>query len=96
MPHPGKWCRSGARSGSIRWTIRNCTITNSRNIGISLGVSDEVALAERLGAWFEREYDNVSMGRDMLYRHPGPDAATDTVTDAASGRDDDGSVEAYA
>ena len=25
-----------------RWTIRNCTITNSRNIGISLRVSDEI------------------------------------------------------
>jgi len=24
------------------WTIQNCTITNSRNIGISLGVTDEV------------------------------------------------------
>lgn len=24
------------------WTIRNCTITNSRNIGISMGVTDEV------------------------------------------------------
>jgi RimJ/RimL family protein N-acetyltransferase len=38
------------------------------------GNSRSVALAERLGAWFEREYDNVSMGRDMLYRHPSPDA----------------------
>jgi len=29
------------------WTIRNCTITNSRNIGISLGVSDEVHFPRR-------------------------------------------------
>ncbi|MDP6635397.1 MAG: right-handed parallel beta-helix repeat-containing protein [Phycisphaerae bacterium] len=29
------------------WTIRNCTITNSRNIGISLGVSDEVHFPKR-------------------------------------------------
>ena len=60
------------------------------------GNTRSVALAERLGAWFEREYENVSMGRDMLYRHPGPDAASDTATDADRGRDDDGSVEAYA
>ena len=46
-----------------------------------------VALAERLGAWFERAYENVHMGRDLLYRHPGPDALD---------RDHDGSVEAYA
>jgi RimJ/RimL family protein N-acetyltransferase len=52
------------------------------------GNTRSVALAERLGAWFEREYDNIHMGRDLLYRHPGPEAAL--------GRDDDGSVEAYA
>ncbi|MBQ0749084.1 MAG: GNAT family N-acetyltransferase, partial [Roseovarius sp.] len=53
------------------------------------GNTRSVALAERLGACFEREYDNIHMGRDLLYRHPGPDAAF--------GRDDDdGSVEAYA
>jgi len=44
-----------------------------------------IALAERLGAWAERTYHNVSMGEDILYRHPGPDAL-----------DSDGSVEAYA
>ncbi len=49
------------------------------------GNTRSVALAERLGAWFEREYTNVHMGRDMLYRHPGPDALGS-----------DGSVEAYA
>ena len=31
----------GTRYG-YGWTIENCTITNSRNIGISLGVTDEV------------------------------------------------------
>lgn len=35
-----------------------------------------IALAERLGARFEREYENVHMGRDFLYRHPGPEALT--------------------
>jgi len=54
---------------------------------IKPGNARSIALAERLGAWFEREYDNIHMGRDFLYRHPGPDAL---------GRDDDGSVEACA
>ncbi len=31
-----------------RWTIQNCTITNSRNIGISLGVTDEVPFTKVL------------------------------------------------
>lgn len=43
-----------------------------------------IALAERLGATFEREYENVQMGRDFLYRHPAPEAL------------DDGGMEAYA
>ena len=46
------------------------------------GNARSIALAERLGARFEREYDNIHMGRDFLYRHPGPD--------------EDGAVEAYA
>ena len=46
------------------------------------GNARPIALAERLGARFEREYDNIHMGRDFLYRHPGPD--------------EDGAVEAYA
>ncbi|MEO0569472.1 MAG: GNAT family N-acetyltransferase [Pseudomonadota bacterium] len=34
------------------------------------GNTRSIALAERLGAWFERSYDNVEMGEDLLYRHP--------------------------
>ena len=33
-------------------------------------------LAERLGAWHERNYTNVTMGEERLFRHPGPEAAT--------------------
>lgn len=33
-----------------------------------------IALATRLGATFEREYENVQMGLDHLYRHPAPEA----------------------
>lgn len=36
------------------------------------GNSRSVALAERLGASFERSYKNMHMGDEMLYRHPGP------------------------
>lgn len=32
------------------------------------------ALAARLGAVYERTYENVEMGEDELWRHPGPEA----------------------
>ena len=51
------------------------------------GNDRSIALAERMGAWAERTYQNVHMGKDILYRHPGPDSLDD---------DADGSVEAYA
>ena len=38
------------------------------------GNARSIALAERLGATYERTYDNPEMGEDMLYRHPAPDA----------------------
>ena len=47
------------------------------------------ALAQRMGAWFEREYDNVQMGREQLFRHPSP-------ADLGLNADSDGSPEAYA
>ena len=53
------------------------------------GNERSVALAERLGAWFEREYDNVEMGAERLFRHPSP-------ADLGIGTDDDGSPGAYA
>jgi len=31
-----------------RWTIQNCTITDSRNIGISMGVTDEIRFSDIL------------------------------------------------
>lgn len=37
------------------------------------GNTRSVALAERLGASYERTYKNEHMGDDMLYRHPGPE-----------------------
>ena len=38
------------------------------------GNTRSIALATRLGATFEREYENVQMGLDHLYRHPAPEA----------------------
>jgi len=37
------------------------------------GNDRSVALAERLGAWYERSYENVSHGTEWVYRHPGPE-----------------------
>ena len=39
------------------------------------GNARSVALADRMGAWKERVYDNVSHGTEMVYRHPGPEVA---------------------
>ena len=39
------------------------------------GNARSVALAERMGAQKEREYDNVTHGTEMVYRHPGPEVA---------------------
>ncbi|MCY4315712.1 MAG: GNAT family N-acetyltransferase [Roseovarius sp.] len=38
------------------------------------GNDRSIALAERMGAKFERKYNNVRMGETMIYRHPGPEA----------------------
>ncbi|WP_120634460.1 GNAT family N-acetyltransferase [Ruegeria sp. EL01] len=37
------------------------------------GNNRSIALAERLGAQYERSYENVSHGTELVYRHPGPD-----------------------
>lgn len=39
------------------------------------GNARSVALAERMGAVKEREYENISHGTEMVYRHPGPEEA---------------------
>jgi RimJ/RimL family protein N-acetyltransferase len=62
-----------------QWAYEDLGLTTLTS-NIKPGNTRSIALAERLGAWFERAYDNIHMGRDFLYRHPGPD----------------GSVEAYA
>lgn len=36
------------------------------------GNTRSIALAERLGAWHERTYENVTHGTELVYRHPAP------------------------
>lgn len=36
------------------------------------GNDRSVALAERMGARYERSFENVSHGTELVYRHPGP------------------------
>lgn len=38
------------------------------------GNARSVALAERLGAWHERDFTNVAQETEMAYRHPSPEA----------------------
>jgi RimJ/RimL family protein N-acetyltransferase len=38
------------------------------------GNTRSITLAERLGATWERTYENVNMGTEHLYRHPKPEA----------------------
>ena len=73
-----------AAARARQWAYDDLGLTTLSS-NIVPGNTRSIALAERLGAWFEREYTNVSMGTELLYRHPGPDAL-----------DSDGSVEAYA
>ncbi|GHG85968.1 GNAT family N-acetyltransferase [Pseudodonghicola xiamenensis] len=42
------------------------------------GNARSVALAERLGAWHEADFENVTHGIEMRFRHPGPDARAKT------------------
>ncbi|MEO0750061.1 MAG: GNAT family N-acetyltransferase [Pseudomonadota bacterium] len=57
------------------WAYRTLGFTTLTS-NIVPGNTRSVALAERMGAWFERSYDNVHMGAEMLYRHPGPEGVS--------------------
>ena len=62
-----------AAARARRWAyedLRMSTLTSN----IVPGNERSIRLAERLGAWCEREYQNPHMGHEYLYRHPGPEA----------------------
>ena len=67
-----------AYEGAMRarqWAYADLGLTTLTS-NIVPGNDRSVALAERMGAVYERTYQNVEMGEDMLYRHPGPEALT--------------------
>lgn len=41
---------------------------------ITPGNTRSVALAEKMGASYERTFENLDMGPEMIYRHPAPEA----------------------
>ena len=56
-----------------QWAYEDLGFTTLTSNIVS-GNTRSVRLAERMGATYERTYLNPSMGEDMLYRHPGPEA----------------------
>jgi len=62
-----------AASEARRWAYADFGLTTLTS-NILPGNDRSVALAERLGATFERTYHNIAMGEDLLYRHPAPAA----------------------
>ncbi len=53
-------------SYGYRWTIQNCTITNSRNNGISMGVTDEVFFSRTLAEGGDHIPPYVGMSRTRV------------------------------
>lgn len=78
------------------WAYTDLGLTTLTS-GIVPGNTRSIALAERMGAVYERTYENAFMGTDMLYRHPSP-AALGLAPGGEDTDDDDadGSPEAYA
>ncbi|MBV2359721.1 GNAT family N-acetyltransferase [Thalassococcus sp. CAU 1522] len=62
-----------AAARARRWAYDDLGMTTLTS-NIVPGNARSVALAQRLGATYERTYHNVTMGEDMLFRHPGPEA----------------------
>ncbi|MFP7569799.1 GNAT family N-acetyltransferase [Marivita sp. S2033] len=55
------------------WAYQDLGLTTLTS-NIVPGNTRSIRLAERMGAKYERTYQNAYMGEDMLYRHPGPEA----------------------
>jgi RimJ/RimL family protein N-acetyltransferase len=69
----GKGIAYEAAQRARRWAYEDLGFTTLTS-NIVPGNTRSIRLAERLGASYERTYDNPNMGEDMLYRHPGPEA----------------------
>ena len=69
----GRGIAREAATRARQWAYEDLGMTTLTS-NIVPGNDRSIALAERLGARFERSYTNVEMGEDMLYRHPGPEA----------------------
>jgi RimJ/RimL family protein N-acetyltransferase len=69
----GKGIAYEAAHRARRWAYEELGFTTLTS-NIVPGNTRSIRLAERLGATYERTYDNPNMGEDMLYRHPGPEA----------------------
>ncbi|KMK68754.1 GNAT family N-acetyltransferase [Puniceibacterium sp. IMCC21224] len=73
--HEGKGIAFEAATRARKWAYEDLGFTTLTS-NIVPGNIRSIALAERLGATYERTYNNVHMGEDLLYRHPGPEART--------------------
>ncbi|MDP4991740.1 MAG: GNAT family N-acetyltransferase [Marivita lacus] len=69
----GKGIAYEAATRARRWAYDDLGFTTLTS-NIVPGNTRSIWLAERMGAVYERTYDNPNMGEDMLYRHPGPEA----------------------
>ena len=72
--HEGKGIAYEAARRARQWAYGDLGLTTLTS-NIYGGNTRSIALAQRLGATFERTYDNVYMGEDQLWRHPGPEVA---------------------
>jgi len=85
--YEGRGIAHEAAERARRWAYEDLGLTTLTS-NIVPGNTRSEALARRMGAWFEREYDNVTMGAEQLFRHPSP-------ADLGLAPDADGSPEAY-
>lgn len=69
----GKGIAFEAATRARQWAYDDLGLTTLTS-NIVPGNTRSIRLAERMGAVYERTYDNPNMGEDMLYRHPGPEA----------------------
>ncbi|SNS18140.1 GNAT family N-acetyltransferase [Antarctobacter heliothermus] len=69
----GKGIAREAAERARAWAYDDLGMTTLTS-NIVPGNSRSAALAQRLGATYERTYHNENMGEDELWRHPGPEA----------------------